>query len=75
MMLQIIGVQLHQTRQQKIAIAIDGTGQGAPPLRHIRNQAVAQSERAGDDAVACYDRGIGKNRLTHGDQVFSGNGR
>ncbi len=75
MMLQIIGVQLDQPRQQEIAIAIDRAGQGAPLLRYLGDQAIAEGERAGDDAVACHDRGIGKNRLTHGDQLFSGNGR
>ncbi len=58
---QVVGVQLHQPRQQKVAIKVLGLTQLAAPGLHLGNQAITYHDGAGKHLLGGYHTGITEN--------------
>src|SRR5471030_3146827 len=66
MLLEIVGVQLDQARQEIVAVEIGGAGGAAAAFAHLCDLSVADDHRTVEFAVGHDDAGIGENVLgTH----------
>ncbi|RMU37472.1 hypothetical protein ALP29_201874 [Pseudomonas syringae pv. avii] len=61
MFFQVVGVQFHQPRQQKVALKVLGLAQLTAPGLHLGNQAITHHDGAGKHLLGGHHTSITEN--------------